>query len=127
MPEHLLEQHLAVCPKAGQLNKTEALPYYKAGINFQQLKVANGEESKEEQKEEKKLDQESTKLFLEVIEKTYAKLKVKYGACEEFRDLFTVDEQVDQIEKVVGDLSETMKHGNQQNNIVKHMIDSSLI
>ena len=38
-----------------------------------------------------------------------------------------VDEQVELIEKVIGDLSETMKHGNQQNKIVALMEEKQLI
>ena len=52
-------------------------------------------------------------MYIEVIEKAYTNLKERYGESEEFKDLFIVDEQVDEIEKVVGDLTETMKHGNQ--------------
>ena len=63
-------------------------------------------------KEENKEDDHPTK-YLALIESTYDKLQQKYGVDESFKDLFTVDDQVDQIEKVVGDLSETMKHGNQ--------------
>ena len=103
--EHLLEQHLLTCTKAGQVNKTEQLPYYSLGINFQRKKDAeptNTEEKKEaprpfgyEQKDDNKLDDDSTKLFIDVIEKAYAKLKEEHRESEEFKDLFTVDEQVE--------------------------------
>ena len=88
MPEHLLEQHLLVCPKAGQLNKIETLPYYSQDINFQRKKeeqTTNAEEKIEAKafglstKDDNKLDHDSIKLYIEVIEKTYANLKAKYG------------------------------------------------
>ena len=63
-------------------------------------------------KEENKEDDHPVE-YLALIESTYEKLKQRYGTEFSFKDLFTVDDQVDQIEKVVGDLSETMKHGNQ--------------
>ena len=49
-------------------------------------------DGEEEQKDNRKLDEESTKLYIEIIEKAYTNLKVKYGDTEEFRDLFKVDE-----------------------------------
>ena len=102
MPEHELEKHLLVCTKAGQIDKTEKLPYFSAGINFQRIRPVEStstEEKKEapkpfgyEQKDDNKLDDDSTKLFIDVIEKAYAKLKVEHGESEEFKDLFSVDE-----------------------------------
>lgn len=113
-PKHQLEHHITVCPKALELRKIQAQPFFKKGINF----FSQGEAA--QQVEEEKKDSVDSNSFGALIQAAYDKLKLKYGAVAAFAELFTVDEQVDMWDRLnaEGDVaanklfSESLKHGN---------------
>ena len=84
-----------------------------------------------EQEEQKFIEPES---FQALIDATYQRLKGQYGQEAELANLFDVDEQMEMWDKINVDegqanklLTEGMKHGNQQTNIVNKMSESSLL
>lgn len=98
-PKYQLEHHLKVCPKALEISKVEAQPFFKKGINFfrQQL-TEEGQQSNEEEKAV--IASVDSSHFAELINSAYEKLKVKYGSVPSFQELFTIDEQMDFWEKL---------------------------
>lgn len=92
---------------------------------------ANLEESKDDplQQKEEQEEKEDIPFWIEFIKKAYNSLRAKYGASHP--PLFKVEEQVAEMVKFnegrPEELTENMKHGNQQTNIVKYMEQSGLL
>ena len=94
MPKSFLEHHLTVCPKALEISKMQAQPFFNKGVNFfaKNYETADNANHAEESKEGNGGDLVASDQFQNVINTAYERLKASYGSEPVFTELFTVDE-----------------------------------
>ena len=126
MLKSAIPNHLKSCPKLLETNTMKAQEFYSKGINFF---LQDGEQAEEEKVEAVHPDK-----WQSVIEEAYDRLKLTYGSEKAFAELFDVDAQMDMWTKLNEQegrahklLTEGMKHGNQQTNIVNKMHEEKLL